>query len=111
MCMHYNFVAPHGAKCVLLSQKELDIDITVCIHVYVSVCVYVYVFACVFVCVCASVCMCVSAHCSYATLSEAPSGLDNTLLVLLSVSHSSLFPSPWREGVKKKRRWVGGQWK
>ncbi len=59
--------------------------------------------------------VCVSAHCFYATLSEAPSGLDNTSLLLLSVSHSSLFPSPWRgrEGVKKKkkRRWVGGQWK
>lgn len=61
------------------------------------------------VCIHTCVCVCVSAHCFYATLSEAPSGLDNTSPLLLSVSHSSLFPSPWRgrEGVKKKR---GGGW-
>lgn len=52
--------------------------------------------------------MCVCAHSFYATLSEAPSGLDNTSPLLLSVSHSSLFPSPWREGVKKREEVGGG---
>ena len=45
--------------------------------------------------------------------SEAPSGLDNTSLLLLSLAHSSLFPSPWRgrEGVKKKKKKKrGGGW-
>jgi len=51
-----------------------------------------------------SVCACVSARCFYATLSEAPSGLDNTSPLLLSVSHSFHPPA---EGEKKQKPETG----
>lgn len=58
MCVHYNFVAPHGAKCVLLSQKVLDIDIIVCIHVCMCVSACLCVCVCMCFCICVCVCVC-----------------------------------------------------
>lgn len=53
--------------------------------------------------------ICLSAHCFYATLSEAPSGLDNTSLLLLSVSKllTLSFTLERERRSKKKEKGVG----